>query len=174
MEARPFPALPDCPARSVVMDHKDKSELSQQAAEYTLSFNPVIGPRGRDLLSSARMVLRQTLRQPIHSAKHALSFGREVKNVLLGRSELQSEAGDRRFDDPTWRHNPLFRRYLQTYLAWRQELNDWMASSNLSEQDASRGQFVISLLTEAMAPTNTLANPTALKRFYDTGGKSVL
>jgi polyhydroxyalkanoate synthase len=156
------------------MDHKDKSELSQQASEYTLSLNPVVGPRGRDILSSARMVLRQTLRQPIHSAKHALSFGAELKNVLLGRSALQPEEGDKRFADPTWQLNPLFRRYMQTYLAWRQELNDWISTSNLSEQDASRGQFVVSLLTEAMSPTNSLANPQALKRFYETGGKSVL
>ncbi|MCY1503116.1 Poly(3-hydroxyalkanoate) polymerase subunit PhaC [compost metagenome] len=156
------------------MDHKDKSELSQQASEFTLNLNPVVGPRGRDILSSARMILRQTLRQPIHSAKHALSFGMELKNVLLGRSELQPDAGDKRFDDPTWRLNPLFRRYMQTYLAWRQELNDWISTSNLSEQDASRGQFVVSLLTDAMSPSNTLANPAALKRFYETGGKSLL
>jgi polyhydroxyalkanoate synthase len=156
------------------MDHRDKSELSQQASEYTLSLSPVIGPRGRDLLSSARMVLRQPLRQPLHSAQHALSFGAELFQVLLGRSDLHPEAGDKRFDDPTWQKNPLYRRYMQSYLAWRQELNDWISSSNLSEQDASRGQFVIGLLTEAMAPTNGLANPAALKRFYETGGKSVL
>jgi polyhydroxyalkanoate synthase len=53
-------------------------------------------------------------------------------------------------------------------------MNDWISSSNLSDQDASRGQFVINLLAEAMAPTNTLANPAALKRFFETGGKSIL
>src|SRR5207344_1530697 len=102
------------------------------------------------------------------------AFGVELKNVLLDRSQLKPAAGDKRFDEKTWQRNPLYRRYMQTYLAWCQELNDWISTSNLSEQDAQRGQFVIGLLTEAMAPTNTLANPVALKRFFETGGKSVL
>ncbi|CAD5109937.1 class II poly(R)-hydroxyalkanoic acid synthase [Zestomonas carbonaria] len=156
------------------MDQKDKSELSRQASEYTLSLNPVVGPRGRDLLSSARMVLLQAMKQPRHSAKHTLAFGMELKNVLLGRSELQPDDRDKRFTDPTWQQNPLFRRYLQTYLAWRKELDDWISDSNLSEQDVSRGQFIIGLVTDALAPSNTPANPAALKRFYETGGKSLL
>src|SRR5690606_3280221 len=32
----------------------------------------------------------------------------------------------------------------------------------------------INLLTEALAPSNSLANPAALKRFFETGGKSLL
>ncbi len=45
---------------------------------------------------------------------------------------------------------------------------------SVSEQDISRGHFVINLMTEAMAPTNTAANPAAVKRFFETGGKSLL
>ncbi|CAD5106637.1 class II poly(R)-hydroxyalkanoic acid synthase [Zestomonas carbonaria] len=156
------------------MHNKKDLELSQQASEYTLNLNPVVGPRGRDLLSSARMVLRQVLRQPLHSAKHAAALGGELRNILFGRSALQPDEGDKRFVDPAWKENPLFRRYMQTYLAWSKELNEWISTSNLSEQDASRGQFVISLLTDAMSPTNTLASPAVLKRFYETGGKSLL
>jgi polyhydroxyalkanoate synthase len=33
---------------------------------------------------------------------------------------------------------------------------------------------VINLMTEAFAPTNTAANPAAVKRFFETGGKSLL
>ena len=75
---------------------------------------------------------------------------------------------------PAWSQNPLYRRYLQTYLAWRKELHDWIEHSSLSEQDASRGHFVINLMTEAMAPSNSMANPAAVKRFFETGGKSLL
>ncbi|WP_348231219.1 hypothetical protein, partial [Salmonella enterica] len=49
-----------------------------------------------------------------------------------------------------------------------------IGDSNLSEQDISRGHFVINLMTEAMAPTNSAANPAAVKRFFETGGKSLL
>jgi polyhydroxyalkanoate synthase len=33
---------------------------------------------------------------------------------------------------------------------------------------------VINLMTEAMSPTNSAANPAAVKRFFETGGKSLL
>nr|WP_298142047.1 class II poly(R)-hydroxyalkanoic acid synthase [uncultured Pseudomonas sp.] len=156
------------------MTDKSNDDLKSQASENTLGVNPVIGIRGRDLLTAARLVLRQAIKQPFHSAKHAAHFGIELKNVLLGQSELQPEPGDRRFADPAWSQNPLYRRYLQTYLSWRKELHDWVEHSNLSEQDASRGHFVINLMTDAMSPSNTLANPAAVKRFFETGGKSLL
>jgi len=156
------------------MTQKNNSDLPQQAAENTLALNPVIGIRGKDLLTSARMVLLQAIKQPFHSAKHVTHFGLELKNVLLGKSDLKPSDDDRRFNDPAWSQNPLYRRYLQTYLAWRKELHTWMGESDLSPQDISRGQFVINLMTEAMAPTNTLSNPAAVKRFFETGGKSLL
>ncbi|MGO0631575.1 class II poly(R)-hydroxyalkanoic acid synthase [Pseudomonas sp. SAR267] len=156
------------------MSNKNNDELPRQASENTLGLNPVIGIRRKDLLSSARTVLRQAVRQPLHSAKHVAHFGLELKNVLLGKSSLAPEGDDRRFQDPAWSKNPLYRRYLQTYLAWRKELQEWVGNSDLSPQDIARGQFVINLLTEAMAPTNTLSNPAAIKRFFETGGKSLL
>ncbi|MDH1682953.1 class II poly(R)-hydroxyalkanoic acid synthase [Pseudomonas chengduensis] len=156
------------------MSDKNNEDLKRQASENTLGLNPVVGIRGKDLLTSARMVLSQALKQPFHSAKHVAHFGLELKNVMLGQSALKPEDGDRRFTDPAWSQNPLYRRYLQTYLAWRKELHDWIEHSSLSEQDASRGHFVINLMTEAMAPSNSMANPAAVKRFFETGGKSLL
>ncbi|MCB2254880.1 class II poly(R)-hydroxyalkanoic acid synthase [Pseudomonas chlororaphis] len=156
------------------MSNKNNDDLKRQAAENTLGLNPVIGLRRKDLLTSARMVLAQAIKQPLHSAKHVAHFGIELKNVVFGKSTLQPESDDRRFHDPAWSQNPLYKRYLQTYLAWRKELHDWIGQSNLSEQDISRGHFVINLLTEAMAPTNSAANPAAVKRFFETGGKSLL
>lgn len=156
------------------MSNKNNDDLKRQASENTLGLNPVIGLRRKDLLTSARMVLAQAIKQPIHSVKHVAHFGLELKNVMFGKSELQPEGDDRRFNDPAWSQNPLYKRYLQTYLAWRKELHDWIGDSNLSEQDINRGHFVINLMTEAMAPTNSAANPAAVKRFFETGGKSLL
>ncbi|OLS61136.1 class II poly(R)-hydroxyalkanoic acid synthase [Pseudomonas putida] len=156
------------------MSNKSNDDLQRQASENTLGLNPVIGLRRKDLLTSARMVLRQAIRQPLHSAKHVAHFGMELKDVIFGKSSLQPESDDRRFNDPAWSQNPLYRRYLQTYLAWRKELHDWVGDSSMSDTDISRAHFVINLMTEAMAPTNTMANPAAVKRFFETGGKSLL
>nr|WP_288911983.1 class II poly(R)-hydroxyalkanoic acid synthase [uncultured Pseudomonas sp.] len=156
------------------MSNKNNDDLKYQASENTLGLNPVVGLRRKDLLASARMVLTQAIKQPLHSVKHVAHFGVELKNVLFGRSELQPAGDDRRFNDPAWSQNPLYKRYLQTYLAWRKELHAWIDESSLSPQDISRGHFVINLMTEAMAPTNSAANPAAVKRFFETGGKSLL
>jgi polyhydroxyalkanoate synthase len=156
------------------MSNKNPDDLKQQASQNTLGLNPVIGLRRKDLLGSARMVLRLAMRQPLLSARHVAQFGVELKNVLLGSSTLEPEQGDRRFVDPAWSQNPLYRRYLQTYLAWRKELHQWVDGSELSAQDIARGHFVINLMTEAMAPSNSAANPAAVKRFFETGGKSLL
>jgi polyhydroxyalkanoate synthase len=156
------------------MSEKSTDDLKHQASENTLGLNPIIGIQSKDLLSSARTVLTQAIRQPIHSAKHVAHFAVELKNVLFGTSELQPDGGDRRFVDPAWSQNPLYKRYLQTYLAWGKELHDWVEQSNLSEQDASRGHFVINLMVDAMEPSNSMANPAAVKRFFETGGKSLL
>ncbi len=88
------------------MSDKNNEDLKRQASENTLGLNPVIGIRGKDLLTSARMVLAQALKQPFHSAKHVAHFGLELKNVMLGQSALKPEDGDRRFNDPTWSQNP--------------------------------------------------------------------
>ncbi|MCM2460079.1 class II poly(R)-hydroxyalkanoic acid synthase [Pseudomonas sp. CG7] len=156
------------------MSNKNNDELKYQASENTLGLNPVVGLRRKDLLASARMVLTQAIKQPLHSVKHVAHFGVELKNVLFGKSGLQPAGDDRRFADPAWSQNPLYKRYLQTYLAWRKELHAWIDDSNLPPADISRGHFVINLMTEAMAPTNSAANPAAVKRFFETGGKSLL
>ncbi|SER87974.1 polyhydroxyalkanoate synthase [Pseudomonas sp. NFACC02] len=156
------------------MSNKSNDDLPRQASEHTLGLNPVVGLRRKDLLTTARRVLTQAIKQPFHSAKHVAHFGLELKNVMLGKSTLAPDSDDRRFADPAWSQNPLYRRYLQTYLAWRKELHDWIDDSSLSDQDISRGHFVITLMTEAMSPTNGAANPAAVKRFFETGGKSIL
>ncbi len=156
------------------MSNKNNDDLKRQASENTLGLNPIIALRKKDLLASAKMVLTQAIKQPLHSVKHVAHFGVELKNVMFGKSALVPEGDDRRFNDPAWSQNPLYKRYLQTYLAWRKELHDWIDDSNLSAQDISRGHFVINLMTEAMAPTNSAANPAAVKRFFETGGKSLL
>ncbi|MEH6567228.1 MAG: class II poly(R)-hydroxyalkanoic acid synthase [Halopseudomonas sp.] len=156
------------------MGNKINDDLSQKTSESILGPNPVIGVPTRDLISTARMVMRQTVKQPVHSIKHLGRLGLAVKDVMIGRSAIAPTPEDRRFADPTWSQNPIYRRYMQTYLAWRKELNTWITSADLPEQDVSRAQFVIALMTEAMSPTNTALNPAALKRFFETGGKSLL
>jgi polyhydroxyalkanoate synthase len=44
----------------------------------------------------------------------------------------------------------------------------------LNARDKARAHLVASLWVDTIAPSNTLMNPTALKRAVDTGGVSLL
>jgi len=105
-------------------------------------------------------------------------LGTELFNILLGRSEIEPDAADKRFSDPAWKENPFYRALMQGYLAWRGAMLDLVNEQTSNGSDwktPAQKRFAVSLLTEALAPTNSLlGNPTALKHAFDTGGLSLL
>ncbi|MDP3814613.1 MAG: class II poly(R)-hydroxyalkanoic acid synthase, partial [Pseudomonas sp.] len=136
--------------------------------------NAVVGLRGRDLLSTLRSLALQGLKQPVHSARHALALGGQLGRVLLGDTPYKVNPQDARFADPTWQHNPLYRRGLQAYLACQKQLHCWIDESNLDADDRTRARFIATLLGDAFAPSNTLLNPQAIKEVFNTGGSSLI
>ena len=65
--------------------------------------------------------------------------------VLLGDTLHQPNPQDARFQDPSWRLNPFYRRTLQAYLAWQKQLLAWI-------DDRARARFLVALLSDAVAP----------------------
>jgi polyhydroxyalkanoate synthase len=109
------------------------------------------------------------------AVRGAVRLARESTRILRGSSEIASERGDWRFRDPTWRENPAYRRLMQLYLAWAKEVETVVDEADLRWRDAERAQFLATVVTSALAPTNTLpGNPEALKRVLETGGASLL
>ncbi|WP_342653871.1 class II poly(R)-hydroxyalkanoic acid synthase [Pseudomonas sp. F3-2] len=141
---------------------------------YINAQSAITGLRGRDLFSTLRNVALQGLKHPVYTARHALALGGQLGRVMLGDLPHQPHPHDNRFSDPTWAHNPLYRRGLQAYLSWQHQVRSWIDDSNLSEDDRSRAQFIFALLNDALAPTNTLLNPMALKELFNSGGTSVI
>jgi polyhydroxyalkanoate synthase len=87
-----------------------------------------------------------------------------------------TQLGDGRFRDQAWSENPLYSRVAKTYLAFCRSAENLV--TNLEEKavpEAPTIRFVATIATSALAPTNTLLlNPEALKRAFDTGGKSLV
>lgn len=82
--------------------------------------------------------------------------------------------GDNRFSDEAWSHNAWFYGLLQLYLLNTRLVNDIVAAADLSEPEGSKARFAAQLLMDAGAPTNYLfTNPRALRRAFDTGGRSL-
>lgn len=155
------------------MNSREHRELAQRATK-GLGPNPVVGIRGKDILSSALTVVRQAVTEPAVTGKHALGFGKEMVRVVSGKSTLAPDRKDRRFGDTAWSDNPVYKAINQSYLAACKHASEWIDDCDFSPEDVERSRFVISLVTDALAPSNLPINPQVIKRLIDTGGKSAV
>jgi len=110
----------------------------------------ITGLRGRDLLSTLRSVAAHGLRNPLHSARHALKLSGQLGRVLLGETLHPTNPHDARFADPAWSLNPFYRRSLQAYLSWQKQVKSWIDESNMSPDDRARAHFAFTLLSTSM------------------------
>jgi polyhydroxyalkanoate synthase subunit PhaC len=150
------------------------NELPNQAAQHTLAANPLVGVRGADLLAAARSLFGHMARNPGLAFQKYFSLAAELTRIATGRSELAPAVQDKRFADSAWKESLPHRSLAQAWLAWGRALNGFIDESGMDKRDAERARFVVSLLVDAMAPTNSLGgNPAALKRLVDTGGASL-
>jgi polyhydroxyalkanoate synthase len=107
----------------------------------------------------------------------------ELARYALGRAAgdgaepvVTPPPGDRRFKDDAWRGHPLYDLMVQAYLLiGRAMLESVRETKGLDPHTAQRVQFYTRQIVEALAPSNFLAtNPVALKRAFETGGRSLL
>jgi polyhydroxyalkanoate synthase subunit PhaC len=85
------------------------------------------------------------------------------------------DARDRRFSDPAWEDNAAFFALRQSYLVLRRLAEELLAAAELDTATRAKAAFAVELLADTLAPTNLLlTNPAALKRAFETGGRSVV
>ena len=124
---------------------------------------------------TAQRLACQCLKNPQVVGKHQIAFAKEVVKIMAGQSELAPEKQDKRFRNGAWKKNPVYRRLLQGYLAVTQEIDTFIDDLGLGRTDAEQLRFLASQITDALAPTNIyLGNPEAMKRAFETGGKSMV
>ena len=135
---------------------------------------PVAVPSPRGM---ARAVL-STLAQPGPLAREAAKLGRSTLRIARGTDEIAPAPRDKRFADPTWSLHPGYRRLAQSYLAVTGSLHglvDAYEAGGADWREVEQARFFLNAFTSALSPTNTLlGNPAAVKRAFETGGRSVL
>ena len=158
-----------------------RAETHEQTAEQmpggeaAFGLMPLVGFRGADLFEVSQQMAQQAIQQPPLLLKNYSNFMLEMGRVMTGQSTVEPDAKDKRFTDESWKTNPFYRMYLQTYLTWQQSLKAFINDADLDKKDADRARFVLSLFADTVAPTNTLlGNPAAMKRMYETGGASLV
>jgi polyhydroxyalkanoate synthase len=154
---------------------KPTFDLTGGAADNVVALNPIVGVAREDLLGAVAAMLRETAGQPLTTAKHVRKFGDEVVKIIRDQSTLEPDPRDKRFQDPTWKANRLYKGAMQYYLAVQKGMGDWMKEMKLNELERARANFVMQMILDSMAPTNTfVGNPSAIKKAYETGGGSLI
>jgi len=99
----------------------------------------------------------------------------DLVRAAVGSSAADYPGRDKRFSDPAWRGNPVYRRLGPSYLVWFRWLEGLADDPRLSPERRFRARTLARAMSATVAPTNFLpGNPAALKRGFDTGGSSLL
>jgi polyhydroxyalkanoate synthase subunit PhaC len=160
------------------VEFAEAPEQSVRAADAILGANPFVGLDSDRIIGELTNFVSETLKRPEVLGGHLTKMAVELIKVVSGVSDVGPDDGDKRFDDPTWSDNPLYRRVMQTYLVWRSTMQSMVPErgyANGEWKEAEQQRFAVRLLTEALAPTNLLlGNPAAIKRAFETGGASLM
>jgi polyhydroxyalkanoate synthase subunit PhaC len=114
-------------------------------------------------------------RHPRRVAARAAGLTSELSRAVTGRSELAPARGDRRFTDPAWQGNWLFRGLLQSYLAIGETVDVLISDSRVDWRAERRARLAAGNVLDALAPTNfPWSNPAVLKEAINTGGGNLV
>ena len=88
---------------------------------------------------------------------------------------IAPNADDTRFNDPVWTEAASWDIIKESYLAFTHHLQDMCYETpGLSPKERRRAAFWLRKWLNAVAPTNFLVtNPVAMRKFVETGGKSL-
>ncbi|GAB3112858.1 class II poly(R)-hydroxyalkanoic acid synthase [Aestuariicella hydrocarbonica] len=133
------------------------------------------GPfQGKSLFEATSRFFLQTVKQPDVFVHHYTNFAKELFNIVQSKSTMEPVRSDKRFRDAVWKDNFAYRSVMQAYLAWDKEVSGWVEDLDMEETDRRRARFIHEQMSAMLSPTNSPLNPVAVKRAYQTGGKSVV
>ncbi len=148
---------------------------AEDAADGILGANPLLGLDKAEILDAAQRALRLALGRPQMLLEETVGMGRGLLDVLRGQSDAAPDPKDRRFSHEIWRKSGYYRRLMQGFVVFRDSLNRMLDRADATPEDRERARFLLSMMTEAFAPTNSLlGNPGALQRLSETRGRSLL
>ena len=163
--------MPDAPTSD--RDRAPGFDTDLSAVGAILGANPFLQLTPEQMARALGRWSASLLRHPTVLASETLLWGSDELRVLAGASPIAADPKDRRFSDSAWQ-NPLWKRLAQSYLATRATVLRSVDELGLDAKSADRARFVLTQMTEAMAPTNhLLGNPAAMKKAWRSRGRSL-
>ncbi len=145
----------------------------EEGAHKPVDQEPLV-PSGKSFLQTIKLIIAQVLKEPDSLARHYADFAEEVLRIFQNESELYPRGNDFRFKNKLWQESPFLRGLMQLYLAWGGAMQAWLDEQELTETDHKRIRFIFEQLVAVAAPSNSLLNPSALRRAKSTNGESVV
>lgn len=147
--------------------------------------DPLVGADPVSLLRSLAAGATGVARHPVGAAaaNTRLMLGlasalRATAGRTIGRDwdgPVPPAKGDKRFTDLAYNENPMYFMLVQQYLLFDRLVTELLDVAELEPGKDAKARFAAKFLIDALAPTNTLVgNPAALRRVFDTGGKSLV
>ena len=161
--------------KSVEEFRNRQSDIPDQVADSVAGQNILVDLRISELLDTAAKLFDRAFRNPAAMAEESAQLAQELQRVAAGKSTWAPSRNDKRFHDPAWTENTFYKSLLQGYMAWSQSLQNFAEKVGFEAKEAGRAKFLLSQISEALAPTNfLLSNPAAIKAAIDSGGKTLL
>src|SRR5258708_29423500 len=147
---------------------QEAGDISDHVAE-SVGQNILGDLRLSELLDTAAKLLDRAVRQPSAIVEESAHLVQELQKVANGQSSWAPPRNDKRFNDPAWSENTFYKNLLQGYMAWSQSLQNFAEKAGLEAKEAARAKFLLSQISEALAPPNFLfRNPVAIKAAIDS------
>ena len=155
--------------------NRQGNEIPDQLADSVAGQNLLVDLRISELLDTAAKLFDRAFRNPAAMAEEGAQLAQELQKVANGNSAWTPQRNDKRFNDPAWTENTFYKGMLQGYVAWSQSLQNFAEKAGFEAKETGRAKFLLSQISEALAPTNFLfSNPAAIKAAIDSGGKTLL
>jgi poly[(R)-3-hydroxyalkanoate] polymerase subunit PhaC len=152
-----------------------QSDIPDHVADSLVGQNMLVDLRISELLDTAAKLLDRAFRNPAVMAEEGAQLAQELQKVASGNSTWAPPRNDKRFSDPAWTENTFYKSLLQGYMAWSHSLQNFAEKAGFEAKETGRAKFLLTQISEALAPTNFLfSNPAAVKAAIDSGGKTLL
>jgi polyhydroxyalkanoate synthase subunit PhaC len=160
-------------------------DVADHAAEVLApESNTLTSPDVAELGRGLAVALRGAANHPVEALNAVSTYFSQVvpiPGVAMARwlggdvpPPVDLDPKDRRFADATWSENPYFYALRMYYAAVGQLSHALIDAAAMDELTKEKAEVGANLLLDSFAPTNfLLTNPAALKRAFETGGKSL-
>jgi len=161
--------------KKIINENNNTAESSiEESAESSSALNPMLGINSKSIMDSWMDIFSMAKKSPSSVMDFNISLGNKMMGIMSNKTVFEPRKKDKRFKDDAWQSIPTYNYLMQSYLALQESLSEWSQDDSFSEDEKSKAKFLFSMLTDTIAPTNTLmGNPAALKEMMNTRGTSL-